>query len=570
MKSALLPFYIYAKIQINLRGEVMNTMHSKMKNIHLKKILSFAVVFTMVISVLGIKNTEHSYAQNTVQIKDAKTGIIYESDSGNITGKEILEVTDVNPTYINSLPSYKLTDDQLNNPTDEDMKKILANGRKQISEDVYNDFAKTANNGKFKVFMVHMKRDGKYFIPKGEGKLLIPIPGNWDTSKFHATIRGLQMGISYPDSIMKIVNRGGQKYFEITDPGAKDTKFSCLNKEFHNNIGMGEVKRKVDVSKLTEGVYEVEPDFIKANTENTGSMAGGTLQPKGYLVVKKDGSKEVYLNFKSMKVSEIEAHMATLWNKTDADVTHFDFVTDKNGALVSNAGFEPNTEFACLKSAKVKLSEDTYDKEEFKYHFKVIPPAMGAGLPFKEVYNDPIDADLVFYNAKKLDNFDVNKIPTHQKSILRRSIAKAKRLDSSHYSKETYDKLASALADGEKYYDQLDGNDAGANQEISSAIAKKSEAIEAAIKALKPGEAKTPEELNPKKLEQQPDSKNIQNAKKMNKSQNKNSSKSPKDKKQQPKTGDNMDLALYLGLALLSASTVLVVRNRKTRKNNSK
>ena len=271
-----------------------------------------------------------------------------------------------------------------------------------------------------------------------------------------------------------------------------------------------------------------------------------------------------------MKVSEIEAHMATLWNKTDADVTHFDFVTDKKGALVSNAGFEPNTEFACLKSAKIKLSEDTYDKEEFKYHFKVIPPAMGAGLPFKEVYNDPIDADLVFYNAKKLDNFDVNKIPTHQKSVLRRSIDKAKRLDSSHYSKETYDKLASALADGEKYYDQLDGNDAGTDQEISSSIAKKSEAIEAAIKGLKPGEAKTPEELNPKKPEQQPDSKNIQNAMKMNKSQNKNSSKSPKDKKQQPKTGDNMDLALYLGLALLSTSTVLVVRNRKTRKNNSK
>ena len=56
----------------------------------------------------------------------------------------------------------------------------------------------------------------------------------------------------------------------------------------------------------------------------------------------------------------------------------------------------------------------------------------------------------------------------------------------------------------------------------------------------------------------------------MNKSQDKNSSKSPKDKKQQPKTGDNMDLALYLGLALLSASAVLVVRNKKTRKNNNK
>ena len=548
----------------------MNTMHSKMKNIHLKKILSFAVVFTMVISVLGIKNTEHSYAQNTVQIKDAKTGIIYESDSGNITGKEVLEVTNVNSAYINSLPSYKLTDDQLKKPSAEDMKKILANGRKQISEYTYNNFAKAANDGKYKVFMVHMKRDGKYFIPKGEGKLLIPIPKSWDTSKFNAMIMGLHAGIFYPDRTMKIITREDQKYFEITDPGEKDAKYSCLYKEGHNNIGMGEVKRKVDVSKLTEGVYEVEPDFIKANTENTASMAGGTLQPKGYLVVKKDGSKEVYLNFKSMKVSEIEAHMATLWNKTDADVTHFDFVTDKKGALVSNAEFEPNTEFACLKSAKIKLSEDTYDKEEFKYHFKVIPPAMAAGLPFKEAYNSPIDADLVLYNAKKLDNFDVNKIPTHQKSVLRRSIDKAKRLDSSHYSKETYNKLTSALADGEKYYDQLDGKDAGTDQKISSAIAKKSEAIEAAIKALKPGEAKTPEELNPKKPEQQPDSKNIQNAKKTNKSQNKNSSNSPKDKKQQPKTGDNMDLALYLGLALLSTSTVLVVRNRKNRENNSK
>ena len=488
----------------------------------------------------------------------------------NITTTTIVQYLKKIGSHIEDNLNYKLTDEQQNNPTDEDMKKMIENLKKQYSEQIYNSFAKASKDGKFKSFLVHMKRDGKYFIPKSKGKLLIPIPNSWDTSKFHADIRGLQMGISYPDSTMKIVNRGGQKYFEITDPGQKDTEFSCLNKEFHNNIGMGEVRQKVDTSKLTEGVYEVEPDFIKANTEHTGSMAGGTLQPKGYLVVNKDGSKEVYLNFKSMKVSEIEAHMATLWNKTDADVTHFDFVTDKKGALVSNAGFEPNTEFACLKSAKVKLSEDTYDKEEFKYHFKVIPPAMGAGLPFKEVYNDPIDADLVFYNAKKLDNFDVNKIPTHQKSVLRRSIDKAKRLDSSHYSKETYDKLSSALADGEKYYDQLDGNDAGANQEISSAIARKSEAIEAAIKALKPGEAKTPEELNPKTPEKQPDSKNIQNAKKMNKSQNKNSSKSPKDKKQQPKTGDNMDLALYLVLALLSTSTVLVVRNRKTRKNNSK
>ena len=542
----------------------MNTMHSKMKNIHLKKVLSFAIVFAMVLSMLGIKNTEYSHAQNTVQIKDVRTGIIYESDSGNITGNEILEVTDVNPAYINSLPSYKLTDDQLKNPSAEDMKKILANSRKQYSEYIYNTFSKTATDGKFKTLMVHIKRDGKYFIPEHQGKLLIPIPKSWDTSKFHAKIAGLQNEVDYPNSMMAIVNRDGQNYFEVKDPGKKDSEGTCFNKELHNNIGIGEVRRKVDVSKLTEGVYEVEPDFIKANTENTASMAGGTLQSKGYLVVKKDGSKEVYLNFKSMKVGELEAHMATLWNKTDADVTHFDFVTNKNGALVSNAEFEPNTEFACLKSAKIKLSDDTYDKEEFKYHFKVIPPAMGAGLPFKEVYNSPIDADLVFYNAKKLDNFDINKIPTHQKSVLRRSIDKAKKLNSSYYSKDSYAALASALADGEKYYDQLDGKDAGTNQEISSAIAKKSEAIEAAIKGLQPGEAKTPDEVDPKTPDQKPDSKNVENTKQ--KTKNSNKKNSAKDKDAFPKTGDRMDLALYLGLALLSGSAILVVRTRKSKK----
>ena len=171
---------------------------------------------------------------------------------------------------------------------------------------------------------------------------------------------------------------------------------------------------------------------------------------------------------------------------------------------------------------------------------------------------------MVFYNAKKLENFDVSKIPTHQKSVLRRSIDKAKRLDSSHYSKDSYAALASALADGEKYYGELNGKDAGTNQEISSAIAKKSEAIEAAIKGLQPGEAKTPDEVDPKTPDQKPDSKNVENTKQ--KTKNSNKKNSAKDKDAFPKTGDRMDLALYLVLALLSGSAVLVVRTRKSKK----
>ncbi len=63
--------------------------------------------------------------------------------------------------------------------------------------------------------------------------------------------------------------------------------------------------------------------------------------------------------------------------------------------------------------AKIKLSEDTYDKRVCKYHFKVIPPLWEPVYHLK--YTMILDADLVFYDAKKLDNFDVNKIPYSSK-----------------------------------------------------------------------------------------------------------------------------------------------------------
>ena len=276
-------------------------IYSKIKSISCKKILSFAIVFAMVMGIMGIKNTQYSYAQNSVQIKDAKTGIIYESDSGELTGKETLEITDVNLSYVNNLPTHNLTDEQMENPTDEDMKKIYDNARKMYSQTIYNDFSKSAFNGRYKTFIASMKRDGENFSPKNGGKLLVPIPKDWDKKNFSASVFAFQRSTQYPDKTMRIVNRDGQDYLEITDTkeDIQSSKYSLLNKEkMYGNIGLGEIKKKLDVSKLTEGIYEVEPGFLKANTENMSSMADGTLQPKGYLVVNKDGSKEVYLNFK--------------------------------------------------------------------------------------------------------------------------------------------------------------------------------------------------------------------------------------------------------------------------------
>ena len=74
-----------------------------------------------------------------ISISDTETGISYESFVPNIHAHAKLSVTQVN------------------------------SGR------LYEDFQKKAIDGKFKVFSFSLEEDGKPFIPKRDGRLLIPI-----------------------------------------------------------------------------------------------------------------------------------------------------------------------------------------------------------------------------------------------------------------------------------------------------------------------------------------------------------------------------------------------------------
>lgn len=175
------------------------------------------------------------------------------------------------------------------------------------------------------------------------------------------------------------------------------------------------------------------------------------------------------------------AYLGAIWNKTKDDCTEYDYEVNEDGSLLDNSGFDAIDEFSCLKSVKVTLSDETITDNS--YTFKVIPPAMGADLPYEKVSNDPIDANLKFYNVKKIDESTV-QIPTYQKSVLRKSIDKAERYSESSYSSESWATLKSALEAGKAYYDTLTGTDAGIDETISNAIKEKSDAIENAIKAL--------------------------------------------------------------------------------------
>ncbi|MDO4288171.1 MAG: NEAT domain-containing protein, partial [Eubacterium sp.] len=217
------------------------------------------------------------------------------------------------------------------------------------------------------------------------------------------------------------------------------------------------------------------------------SMASGTLDPKAYLVVGEDGTKEVYLNFHGLVMNETapdeKAYMGALWNKDDSDVTYYDYETDASGKLLDNAGFDAVTEFACVKSVKINISDDTWNAAEKKYRFKVLPPAMGSGQSYEQVYSQAIDADFVIYAAEKIS--DDTAIPTYQKSVLRRAIDKAERYDEKAYSADSFKTLTDAIADGKAYYDSLGSKDAGTDATVSEQIKAKANAIETAIANLK-------------------------------------------------------------------------------------
>ncbi len=350
--------------------------------------------------------------------------------------------------------------------------------------------AKTVcGEGLYNVYTINLKKNDELYTPSIAGQILIPVPDGWDidSTKLYAAVTFKQevdgkdyltIDSTYPD-VIKAVTIDGHDYLKYN--------VSNANKEavLHGgSIIIGQIKQKQDVTKLETGLYKVETGFVKAGTQAETSMANGTLDSQAYLKVDEDGNREVYLNFHSLDMGGgTLAYMGALWNNDDSDVTYYDYETDENGALLDNAGFDAITEFPCVKATKIKLSDSTWDAENLNYQFKVIPPGMGEGMEYSYVYSKPIDADLVFFSAEKVDESTV-QLPTYQKSVLRKSIDKAERYNEASYSSDSWATLKSALEVGKAYYDTLTGTDAGTDATISNAIKEKSDAIENAIKAL--------------------------------------------------------------------------------------
>ena len=340
-----------------------------------------------------------------------------------------------------------------------------------------------ADGDKWKAYTFDLQdTNGNSVTPEKGGYVEVPIPSEWNSDDtYFAYYVGTNKntdsnGGSVYSRCSKIIDKNGKKYL----------RYKTLSNNWINGgtIVMCQVLKEAELSELQEdGTYSATVKFIKADTDSTLSMANGALETSAYVKIK-DGKKDVYLNFHPITMNESEgwyAYLGAIWNKTKDDCTEYDYEVNEDGSLLDNSGFDAIDEFSCLKSVKVTLSDETITDNS--YTFKVIPPAMGADLPYEKVSNDPIDANLKFYNVKKIDESTV-QIPTYQKSVLRKAVDKAERYNESSYSSDSWATLKSALEDGKAYYNTLEGTDAGTDATISNAIKEKSDAIEKAIKAL--------------------------------------------------------------------------------------
>ncbi len=355
-----------------------------------------------------------------------------------------------------------------------------------------------ADGDKWKAYTFDLQdTNGNSVTPEKGGYVEVPIPSEWNSDDtYFAYYVGTNKntdsnGGSVYSGCSKIIDKNGKKYL----------RYKTLSNNWINGgtIVMCQVLKEAELSELQEdGTYSATVKFIKADTDSTLSMANGALETSAYVKIK-DGKKDVYLNFHPITMNESEgwyAYLGAIWNKTKDDCTEYDYEVNEDGSLLDNSGFDAIDEFSCLKSVKVTLSDETITDNS--YTFKVIPPAMGADLPYEKVSSDPIDANLKFYNVKKVDESAV-QIPTYQKSVLRKSIDKAERYNEASYSNDSWATLKSALEDGKAYYDTLAGTDAGTDATISNAIKEKSDAIEKAIKALEENPELTEARANLKK-----------------------------------------------------------------------
>ena len=290
------------------------------------------------------------------------------------------------------------------------------------------------------------------------------------------TLRKFEIKISIPEKFdltslnVKLAQKSGASYkptYEIDEINRTVTvsvsnslaKYSNgMIAFFYNPIDT------IDVSTLSNGVYQVNVDLVKHSDSSVSSMADGTLEPNAILV-KSDNGVDVYLSFVPIDYLGAPAYTGGLWcevgekadGKLDEDsMTVLSYYCNADGTLMDNSIYDAVTEVACVKQIKLSLSDDCKN-DNGGYTLAVSSPTMAAinNLPFEEIIRDELLVNLLISNPESLGTLEFAQeyIPLYEKSALLKEIEYAKVFSEEDYTADSFSKLAEAVTASENVYD---------------------------------------------------------------------------------------------------------------------
>ena len=222
-----------------------------------------------------------------------------------------------------------------------------------------------------------------------------------------------------------------------------------------------------NIMELLPGVYSVDINLMKHGRRSNASMADEALNHSAYVVISENEDKSLnrtlYFETVPMGFSGVnDLYIGDIYcddpgstgTVFEENTTYLQFLTDDNGKLENNCGYDAVTEWACIKRAAILLDDKSYEEDDLCYDMGVCSPIMCAldDFPFQNVNKDDLIPQLVFYNIERtnMTEADVKALFPYDISALTRQVELAKLKIASKKSFST-----DSIAKVQKAYDEV-------------------------------------------------------------------------------------------------------------------
>lgn len=209
-------------------------------------------------------------------------------------------------------------------------------------------------------------------------------------------------------------------------------------------------------SGADDGIYQANAQLQKFGT-NGSSMANAALNPAVMITVH-DGVAKMYFTSHYLTVNQQQAYIGELMSydvsksKTwfEDSVYYTKFLTDEEGNLVENCGYDPITEAGCVEGGVLTLREESYDADKNCYDLAVVPPAMLGGADYSTIDKSELTVHLRITDLQRVGDYSEANLNTLVKAnypydvsaVTRQvEIAKLKLADSDSYSAKSVAQL---------------------------------------------------------------------------------------------------------------------------------